>query len=52
MGKFYEASLTVEGYQSSGKAAVLKNELKIEDGGNESTEESDLEALTEEKAEK
>lgn len=29
MGKFYEASLTVEGYQSEGEAAVLKNELKV-----------------------
>lgn len=37
MGKFYEASLTVEGYQSSGKATVLKNELKIENGEKEST---------------
>lgn len=29
MGKLYEASLTVEGYQSSGSAVIEKNELKI-----------------------
>lgn len=29
LGKLYEAALTVEGYQSAGKADVLKNELKI-----------------------
>lgn len=29
MGKLYEAALTVEGYQSEGKAVVLKNELTI-----------------------
>lgn len=29
MGKLYEASFTVEGYQSQGSADILKNELKI-----------------------
>ncbi|MCH5274148.1 MAG: glycoside hydrolase family 11 protein [Lachnospiraceae bacterium] len=29
MGKIYEASLTVEGYQSTGSAEVLKNELIV-----------------------
>ncbi len=29
MGKMYEAALTVEGYQSKGKAEILKNNLKI-----------------------
>ena len=29
MGKLYEASLTVEGYQSRGNADILKNELSI-----------------------
>ena len=30
MGKMYEVALTIEGYQSSGKADVYKNDLKIE----------------------
>ncbi len=29
MGKLYEAALNVEGYQSSGSASVLKNELTV-----------------------
>ena len=29
MGKMYEVALTVEGYQSNGKAEVYKNDLKI-----------------------
>lgn len=29
MGKLYEASFTVEGYQSRGSADILKNEIKI-----------------------
>jgi hypothetical protein len=27
LGKMYEASLNVEGYQSSGKAAIYQNEV-------------------------
>lgn len=38
MGKFYEASLTVEGYQSEGKAAVLKNDLQVGDEPADETE--------------
>lgn len=30
LGKMYEVALTIEGYQSKGKATVYKNDLKIE----------------------
>lgn len=30
LGKMYEVALTIEGYQSQGKATVYKNELRIE----------------------
>lgn len=30
MGKMYEVALTIEGYKSSGKAKIIKNELNIE----------------------
>lgn len=33
LGRLYEAALTVEGYQSAGKAAILKNEMTIESPG-------------------
>ena len=30
LGKLYEASLTVEGYQSSGTAIIYRNEIRVE----------------------
>ncbi len=33
LGKLYETALTVEGYQSSGTATVLQNDLRIGTGG-------------------
>lgn len=30
LGKLYEVALTVEGYQSSGTARILRNELTVE----------------------
>ncbi|MCR5306652.1 MAG: glycoside hydrolase family 11 protein [Oscillospiraceae bacterium] len=38
LGKMYEVALTIEGYQSQGKATVYKNELKISDTYEEATD--------------
>ena len=38
LGKMYETALTIEGYQSQGKATVYKNELKIADTYEEATD--------------
>ena len=47
MGKMYEIALTIEGYQSAGKATVYKNELKI---GGEYKEADDIEVTVNEAA--
>ncbi len=47
LGKMYEVALTIEGYQSNGKAEVYKDELKIE--GNYS-EAQDIEVQVDEEA--
>jgi len=48
LGKMYEVALTIEGYQSNGKAEVYKNDLKIEGTYSEASDikvEVDEEAL-------
>lgn len=47
LGKMYEVALTIEGYQSKGKADVYKNELKIEGTYAEAT---DIEVNVDEEA--
>ena len=47
MGKMYEIALTIEGYQSAGKAKVYKNELNI---GGEYKEADDIEVTVNEAA--
>ena len=47
LGKMYEIALTIEGYQSNGKAEVYKNDLKIEGNYSEAT---DIEVEVDEEA--
>ena len=47
LGKMYEVALTVEGYQSSGKAEIYKNEFKV---SGSYTEAEDIEVTADETA--
>ncbi len=47
LGKMYEIALTIEGYQSQGKATVYKNDLKV---GGTYSEADDIEVTVDEKA--
>ena len=47
LGKMYEVALTIEGYQSQGKATVYKNELKISDSYKEA---DDIQVAVDEEA--
>ena len=47
LGKMYEVALTIEGYQSSGKADIYKNNLKI---GGEYSEAKDIDVTVDKEA--